>query len=415
MTTLSAQPSGSVSSQKLRDLIAAELPDIIAIRRDLHAHPEIGYQEHRTSQVVQRELKKAGIDFVSNLAGGTGVLAHLPADSRKPTTDSPTAIGLRADMDALPIHETTGLPYASTIPNTMHACGHDGHTAILIGAARVLAKLARQSSLPRPITFVFQPAEEGGFGALKLVEEGCLTGKIIGPPIENMFGLHGWPRLPQGAVATKPGPLLAASDRFDIIVKGVGAHAAFPHVSRDPVVAAAAIVNALQTIASRNIDPLASVVVSVTMLQAGSAYNVIPSTAQISGTVRTLTPDVLQLTQRRIEEISANTARAYGCDASFDYRLGYPVTRNDPAAVDIFNQVAHRALGNERVLTMPSPVMGAEDFAFYCQKVPSCFFVLGLIPPGKKSVPDLHQPDFNFNDDAIPTGIELFCRLALRD
>jgi amidohydrolase len=407
MSTLAAP---AVRTDQLRQFIAQEVPDLVAIRRDLHAHPEIGYEEQRTGQVVQRELKKSGIEFVANLAGGTGVMAHIPARANG------QAMGLRADMDALPILEETGLPYASTIAGKMHACGHDGHTTILIGAARVLSKIARQSpqSLPRPISFVFQPAEEGGAGGQKMVQEGCLTGKIIGPPIANMFGLHGWPRLPLGTVGTRLGPLLAASDRFDIVVKGVGAHAAFPHVSRDPIVAAAAIVSSLQTIASRNVDPLASVVVSVTMLNSGSAYNVIPSQAKISGTVRTLTPDVLHLTQRRIEEIATNTAKAHGCEATFEYRLGYPVTRNDAGAVEIFNTIAASTLGDQNVINLPNPVMGGEDFAFYCQEVPSCFFVLGLIPPGKKNVPDLHQPTFDFNDDAIAIGVEMFCRLALR-
>jgi amidohydrolase len=279
----------------------------------------------------------------------------------------------------------------------------------------VLAKLSKlNGGLARPVSFVFQPAEEGGAGGQKMVQEGCLDGRIIGPPIENMFGLHGWPRLPQGVVATRIGPLLAASDRFDIVVKGVGSHAAFPHASRDPIIAASAIVNSLQTIASRNVDPLDSVVVSVTMLNAGSAYNVIPSHAKISGTVRTLTPQVMQLTQRRINEIAMNLAKAYGCEATFEYRIGYPVTLNDAGAVEIFNDLARQTFGEQRVLDLPRPVMGGEDFSFYSQVVPSCFFVLGLIPPGKQSMPDLHQPDFNFNDDAIATGIEMFCRLALR-
>jgi len=409
----------AVAPDRLRQIIAEELPDLVAIRRDLHAHPEIGYEEHRTSLVVQRELKSAEIEFKMGLAGGTGVMAHIPAQRSagggQQSDNRFAAIGLRADMDALPIQEETGASYASTIPGKMHACGHDGHTAILIGAARVLSKLARGgASLPRPVSFVFQPAEEGGAGGQKMVQEGCLEGRIIGPPIANMFGLHGWPRLPQGVVGTRVGPLLAASDRFDIFIKGVGSHAAFPHVSKDPVVAAAAIVSALQTIASRNVDPLGSVVVSVTMLNCGSAYNVIPSRAQVSGTVRSLTPEVQQLTQRRIDEIVSGIAKAYGCEAKFEYRLGYPVTRNDASAVETFNKVASQAVGEQRVVDLPSPVMGGEDFAFYCEKVPSCFFVLGLIPPGKKSVPDLHQPDFDFNDDAIATGVEMFCRLALR-
>jgi amidohydrolase len=420
MTTLASEP---VSSTTLRELIAAEMPDLIAVRHDLHAHPEIGYEEDRTSQVVQRELNNTGVEFAANLAGGTGVLGYLPASGgsassiHNPKPRIQNSIGLRADMDALPIEETSGLSYASTVPGKMHACGHDGHTTILIGAARVLAKLARSNhgGLPRPVAFFFQPAEEGGAGAQKMIDDGCLHGKVLGPPVREMFGLHGWPRLPQGVVATKPGPLLAASDRFDITVKGVGAHAAFPHASRDPVVAAAAIVSALQTIASRNIGPLESVVVSVTMVHAGSAYNVIPSLAKIGGTVRWLTPQVLDIALRRLNEIATAVAKAYGCEATLDYRTGYPVTLNDPGAVDTFNRVAIQSIGEQRVLTLPQPVMGGEDFSFYCHHVPSCFFVLGLIPPGKQSMPDLHQPDFNFNDDAIPLGVEMFCRLALRE
>jgi len=411
MTTLAAPP---VSTAALREMIARELPELISIRHDLHAHPELGYEEKRTSAVVQRELKKDDIEFKAGLAGGTGVLAHLKAAIQTPESRIQKSIGLRADMDALPIAEQTGAPYASTVAGKMHACGHDGHTTILLGAARVLGKLSRQSGLPRPVTFFFQPAEEGGAGAKRMIDDGCMHGKMLGPPVGEMFGLHGWPRLPLGVVATRPGPLLAASDRFDIVVKGVGAHAAWPHGSRDPIVAAAAIVGALQTIASRNVGPLESVVVSVTMLSAGTAYNVIPTTATISGTVRTLTPAVLEVAQRRLKEISAGVAQAYGCEAAVDYRLGYPVTLNDSAAVDAFNSTARAALGEDRVLNMPQPVMGGEDFSFYSQVVPSCFFVLGLIPPGRASMPDLHQPDFNFNDDAIATGVELFCRLALR-
>jgi len=391
-------------------MIAAELPDLIAIRHDLHAHPELGYEEQRTSQVVQRELKNAGIQFKAGLAGGTGVMGHLSGSNEKTKS-----VGLRADMDALPILEQTGLPYASTVPGKMHACGHDGHTTILIGAARVLAKLAKSGGLPRPVSFVFQPAEEGGAGGKKMVEDGCMTGKVIGTPIENMFGLHGWTSLPQGVVGTRVGPLLAASDRFDITVNGVGSHAAWPHVSRDPVVAASAVVAAAQTIASRNVGPLDSVVVSITMLNSGSAYNVIPAQAKIGGTVRTLTPQVLKTAKNRLEEIATGVAKAYGCEAIVDYRLGYPVTFNDAGAVKTFNQVATKTLGEKRVVDLPTPVMGGEDFAFYSQVAPSCFFVLGLIPPGKTSMPDLHQPDFNCNDDAIATGVEMFCQLALRE
>jgi hippurate hydrolase len=387
------------------------LPDLVAIRHDLHAHPELGYEEQRTSGVVQRELERAGVPFAANLAGGTGVLGHLDGGQ---ASSSRSAIGLRADMDALPILEETGLEYASTFTGKMHACGHDGHTTILIGAARVLAKIARQQPLPRPVSFVFQPAEEGGAGAKRMIDDGCLGGSVLGPPIGEMFGLHGWPRLPLGVIGTKAGPLLAASDRFDITVRGIGAHAAFPHASRDPVVASAAIVSALQTIASRNLDPLDSIVVSITMLQSGTAYNVIPSKAVISGTVRTLTPQAQELAQRRLCDIAEHVASGYGCTASLEYRIGYPVTCNDAGAVEIVNTTARSALGSQRQVDLPRPVMGGEDFSFYCQQVPSCFFVLGLIPTGQTSMPDLHQPTFDFTDDAIATGVEMFCRLALR-
>lgn len=397
----------SIDAARLREVIAKELPDLIALRRDLHAHPELGYEESRTCEVVQRELKQAGVEYRANLAGGTGVLGHIPGEAH-------ASIGLRADMDALPILETSGVPYASRFTGKMHACGHDGHTTILLGAARVLAKIAKDHPLPRPVSFVFQPAEEGGAGAAKMIDDGCLDGRLIGPPVDHMFGLHCWPRLPLGVVGTRVGPLLAASDRFDIKVRGIGSHAAFPHASRDPIVAAAAIVSAVQTICSRNVDPLDSIVVSVTMVHAGSAFNVIPVEAVISGTVRTLLPQTQKLAQQRLRDISEGVARGFGCEAQLDYRLGYPVTLNHESMVDVVNTVASHALGETRVVNLPHPVMGGEDFSFYSQRVPSCFFVLGLIPHGKTSMPDLHQPDFNFNDDAIATGVEMFCRLALR-
>jgi amidohydrolase len=402
-----ASSAATISPAALRALIQAELPGLVAIRHDLHAHPELGYQEHRTSSIVRGELERAGIALAGGMAGGTGVLGHLPGEGTR-------AIGLRADMDALPIEETTGLEYASTVPGTMHACGHDGHTTILLGVARVLARLARQAPLPRPVTLVFQPAEEGGAGAKRMIEDGCLDGSVLGPPVDHMFGLHGWPRLPVGTVATRPGPLLAAADTFQIQVSGVGSHAAFPHVGRDPIVAASAIVGALQTIAARSTDPLDSAVVSVTMFHAGSATNVIPGEVHLAGTARSLVPAVQDLIQRRLHELAVHVARAHGCQARVEYHMGYPVTRNDPGAVEIFGRTAREALSAERVLTVERPVMGGEDFAFYSQVVPSCFFILGLIPPGAPRIPELHQSDFDFIDDAIATGIEVFCRLALR-
>jgi amidohydrolase len=388
----------TIATDRLHDLIAQELPDLVAIRHDLHAHPELGYQETRTSGVAHR----------AGLAGGTGVLGHLPGRGEK-------AIGLRADMDALPTQELADRDYRSRHDGVMHACGHDGHTTILIGAARVLARLAQaEGGLPRPVTFVFQPAEEGGAGAQKMIDSGCLDGSVLGPPVEHMFGLHGWPRVPLGIVGTKPGPMLAAADAFDITVRGTGCHAAWPEVGRDPVVASAAVVTALQTICSRSVSPLDSIVVSVTQVHGGTAYNIIPEEVVLGGTVRTLRPETRDLAERRLAEVAEAVAAAHGCRAEADFRRGYPATVNDPGAVEIFNGVATEALGSERVVDIPEPFMGGEDFSFYGHAVPSCFFVLGLVPEGG-SIAQLHQPTFDFNDDAIATGVEMFCRLALRE
>ncbi len=404
--------TSGIDTARLRALIQTELPSLIRIRRDLHAHPELGYEERRTSELVQRELRAAGIEHLAGLAGGTGVLAHLPASRG----GAAGAIGLRADMDALPIQEETDLPYRSTCAGVMHACGHDGHTTILLGAARVLARIGAEHGLPRPVALVFQPAEEGGAGAARMIEDGCLDGSRLGAPISHMFGLHGWPRVPLGVVGSRPGTMLAAADFWDLRFRGVGSHAAFPHIGTDVIVAAAAFVGAVQTICSRNVSPLDSIVVSVTRLDAGTTYNILPGTASLAGTVRTLIPQTRDLAERRLGEIARGIAEAHGVRAELDYKRGYPPTVNDPDMVEIFNGVAREGLGKDRLTELPQPVMGAEDFSFYGQAVPACFFILGVVPPGSDpgDVPQLHQPTFNFNDDAIATGVEIFVRLALR-
>ena len=391
---------------RLRDLAREETARLIEIRHDLHMHPELGYEEHRTSGVVQRELEAAGVPFRGGLAGGTGVLGHLEGAGDR-------AIGLRADIDALPIVERTGLPYASTHEGRMHACGHDGHTTMLLGAARVLGRLAREEGLPHPVTFCFQPAEEGGAGGERMVADGCLDGSVIGPAVERMYGLHGWPPLPVGRAGSRPGPLLAAADRFDIEVRGVGGHAATPHLTADPILAATAVVQALQTIVSRNVDPVDSAVVSVTQVHAGTSHNIIPATAAINGTVRTVEEATRQMIRRRLPEVAAGVAAAHGCTADVAYHDGYPVTRNDPAAFETVRAVLRDALGSDRFDHLPAPFLGGEDFAYYGQVVPSCFFFLGLLPDDRESMPQLHQATFDFTDAAIPLGVELLCRLAL--
>ncbi len=393
---------------RVRQLIDEELPHLIGIRHDLHAHPELAYQEVRTSGVVQRELSEAGIDFVPDLAGGTGVLGHLPGSAK-------TSIGLRADIDALPILEETGLGYASKTPGKMHACGHDGHTTILLGTARILARLAQESPLPRPVTLVFQPAEENGAGGKRMCEDGALDGSRIGPRVESMFGLHGYTELQAGTVGSRVGPMLAAADEVNIVIEGRGGHAAMPHTCADPVICSAAIIQALQSIISRNTNPLDSAVVTITKMRAGDAFNVIPDQVSLGGTVRSLQESTREELEQRIKDVAAGVAAAHGCSAQVEYLRGYPVTRNDPRAYQRFEAAASGSLGTDRVNPIEHPVMGGEDFSFYGEAVPACFFFLGLLAPGETEMPALHNARFNFNDEAIRTGIEVFCSLALDD
>jgi amidohydrolase len=398
------------SKDELRALAEREVPAMVAIRRDLHMHPEIGYEEVRTSGVILRELSAMGVRHVGGLAGGTGVLAHFPAPHAAADAG---CIALRADMDALPIHERSTVAHASRTPGRMHACGHDGHVAILLGTARVLAALSAEGRLTRPVTLVFQPAEEGGGGGKRMVEDGALDGSRVGPPVTEAHALHGWPDLAVGTVASVAGPVMAASDRFEIRILGEGAHAAWPHRSADPVTCAAAMVAALQTIVSRNVDPLDAAVVSVTVIEAGSAFNVIPDRAVLRGTLRSLSESTRCMVERRVAEVADGIARAHGCQAEVDLQRGYPVTVNHAGAVERFLQLARHELGADRVVPAPFPVMGGEDFAFLGQKVPSCYWALGLARAGERH-PALHAPDFDFNDDALGTGIRMMTALAVR-
>lgn len=388
----------------LADLIAQVTPRATEFRRDLHQHPELGYQEVRTSSAVRQRLSELNISHQGDLAGGTGVLAYLPA-----TQPGGSCIALRADMDALPISEESGVPHSSKTPGVMHACGHDGHTSILLATAEVLSQVSR----PNDVLFVFQPAEEGGAGGDKMVKDGVLDGSVLGKPVQHIYGLHGFPTLHIGEVSSRVGPLMASASQFRLVIRGKGAHAAYPHHGIDPIVVTAHIVTALQTIASRTIDPLDSVVVTVGKIEAGVAHNVIPETATLHGTVRTLNDATYELAHRRVGEIASQVAAAFGATAELQWLGAYPVTRNHPEATRRFFEIARNTLGEQPVFIEEHPSMGGEDFSFYGQKVPACFFFLGLHENGAPPVPNLHSPYFDFNDRAIPTGIQLFAYLAL--
>jgi len=412
--------SNAGNTAELDALIARELPALVAIRRDFHMHPELSYQEQRTSQIVVKELKALGAQVKTGLGKGTGVLGYLPASNPADEArfvQQGGAIGLRADMDALPIDERTGREYSSRTPGVMHACGHDGHTTILLGVARTLAKVHR----PRPVAFVFQPAEEGGGGAEVMCNEGVLeggAGRGIGAKVGAMFGLHGWPSVELGKVATRVGPLLAATDDFEVTIKGVQAHGAYPHLGNDAILASAHIITQLQSIVARNVSPLDSCVVTVGAIHAGTADNIIPEACTFIGTIRTLLPKTRTLARERFFQVVEHGARSLGCVAQITWKPGYPVTFNEKAATEKFFAIARPAIGSANVEETDHPTMGGEDFSYFGQQVPACFFLLGLRPRGSNgellTCPSLHQPEFDFNDEALPLGIKLMCELALK-
>jgi amidohydrolase len=404
----------TTTDHSILSLIEEHLEEITTIRRDLHAHPQILFTEEYASKVIQDELSKLGISFRANMGGkepgtGTGVIAHIPATAESPGE----CIGLRADMDALPITELNTFDHQSTHPGQMHACGHDGHTAILLGAARVLCALDHR---PNPVTLVFQPAEEGGGGGEKMVRDGALVGDPTngyGPPIARMYGLHGWPGFQLGTVGTKPGALLAATDTFDITISGIQGHAAYPHLCNDPIVASAQIISAAQSLVSRTTSPTDSLVITFGAVHSGTAYNVIPETASLKGTVRTLNMDTREITKARFFELVESTAKAMGCSAEITWNNGYPVTKNDPAETDRVTQIAQQATLTTSFEVVPEPSMGGEDFAYYGLEVPACFYLIGLNESETEPYPGLHTPTFDFNDKAIGIGMEMMCLLAL--
>jgi amidohydrolase len=370
--------------------------EIAEWRHDLHAHPELMFDVNRTAGAVAEKLREFGCDEVVTGLGRTGVVGVIRG--RKGASDK--AIGLRADMDALPIEEATGLPYKSTVPGKMHACGHDGHTAMLLGAARYLAETRNFAG---NAVVIFQPAEEGGGGGKVMVEDGLMERFKIG----EVYGMHNYPGLPVGQFALRPGAIMAAADHLTIDIEGNGGHAARPQFSVDTVLVGAQIINNIQSIVSRNVDPLESAVVSITMFHAGNTDNVIPQTAQLRGTARTLSPEVRDLLEKRLREVVEGTAKVYGATATLKYRRGYPVVINHEAQTDFAAKVASEVAGKDKVDTDTAPVMGAEDFAFMLNARPGAFIFVG-----NGDSAGLHHPAYNFNDDAIPFGTSYWVKLV---
>ncbi|GAB1363151.1 M20 aminoacylase family protein [Rhodobacter sp.] len=379
----------------VKNRFAEMLPEITAWRHDFHENPELLYEVHRTAARVAELCRSFGCDEVVEGIGKTGVVAVIRgrSDTRGRT------IGLRADMDALPIHEQTGVSYASRTPGKMHACGHDGHTAMLLGAAKYLAETR---NFDGTVVCIFQPAEEGGGGGLKMVEDGLITRWNI----DEVYGMHNMPGIPLGTFAIRPGAMMAAADQFDIVVTGKGGHAAKPHDCIDTTVVAAHIVVAIQTIASRNVDPLKQVVVSVCTVETDStAHNVIPQVVKMRGTARTLDPAVQDLVERRLHEVVEGTALALGARAELTYRRGYPVTMNAPDNTGFAVEVAQGVSG--RVDTGLEPMMGAEDFSYMLNERPGAYIFLGN---GDTAM--VHHPAYNFDDRAIPYGCSWYVGMA---
>jgi amidohydrolase len=378
--------------------IEGSLDELTQIRRDIHAHPELGFEEERTADIVAAKLKEYGCEVHRGLAT-TGVVGTI----RK--GNSLRAIGLRADMDCLPMQELNQFAHRSTHDGKMHACGHDGHTTMLLGAAKYLAA---SRNFDGTVHFIFQPGEEGYGGGRVMVQQG-LFDKF---PCDAVFAMHNKPDIPVGAMATTLGALLAASDRFDIKVKGRGTHAAHPQSGNDPFIIGAQIVLALQTIPARNIDPIDSAVISVGFMRGGSAYNVIPDEVHIGGTVRSFRPEVQDLLERRMGEVARGIAVAHGATVEFDYRRGYPPTINHADEANFAADVAAEICGAEQVDRAVAPSLGGEDFSYMLQGRPGAMLWLGN-GPGEGGC-FLHNSRYDFNDSALPYGVSFFCRLAER-
>ena len=361
-------------------------------RQDIHRHPELAYKEHRTAGKVAELLRSFGVDEVVEGVGGTGVVGRI-------RNGAGPSVGLRADMDALPIHEQNTCEHASSADGVMHACGHDGHTAMLLGAARYLSETR---NFEGDVVLVFQPAEEGFAGAKAMLDDGLFERF----PVRNIFGMHNMPGLEQGKLRVAPGPIMAAADNFTVTVQGKGAHGAMPHQSVDPIIAGAAIVQAVQTLVSRTSDPKHTLVISVTQFHAGDAYNVIPDSAELCGTIRYFAPETGEMVRKRFPEVCETVARGLGATANVDYQRGYPPTVNHANETAFAGRVASEITG-EAVTTEQMQVMGSEDFSFFLLERPGAYAWIG-----NGDSASLHNPSYDFNDDNLAIGASFLARIA---
>ncbi len=386
-------------SLKLSDDVEQLAEAAIALRRTLHQWPELGFQEERTAALVADQLRTLGLEVKTGVAR-TGVLGILRGAHEGKT------VLLRADMDGLPVSEESGAPYASQNPGVMHACGHDGHTAILLTVAKLLAE--RRGQLAGTVKFAFQPAEELPPGGAKaMIEEGILEN----PRVEAVFGLHLWNGLPVGKIGVEEGPIMASVDRFDVVIKGIGSHGAYPHMGVDPIVVGGHLIAALQTVVSREMPPLAPVVVTIGRFQSGTAFNVIPSRAELSGTVRTIDVQLRQSMPARLERLVRGVCSSMRAEYDFTYEFGYPVTVNDSHMAQFVHQVAAGIVGDGNVVAA-GMTMGAEDMSYFLDAVPGCYVRLGSGNPEKGLIHPHHSALFNFDEAALPIGVELLSRIT---
>lgn len=386
----------------LADQIARILPEVTALRHELHAYPELSFKEYETSRKVREWLGALPNLTVLPPFIETDVVAVLNPDREGP------CLALRADLDALPITEELDIPHKSRNQGVMHACGHDGHTAVLAGAAAVLARMADQ--LPGKVKFIFQPAEEDGGGGGVLVQRGVLDA----PRVDAAVALHAWPTQPLGSIAIRHGAATAANNEIRIRVRGRGGHGAYPHRCVDPILVAAHIVTGLQSLVARHVNPFESAVVTIGQITAGAAANVIPPECHMRGTIRYYLPEIGELLREGTRRIAQSIAHAQGAEADVQILGGYPALSNDEQVAELIENTARDLFGDEHVITKESPSMGAEDFAFYAQKVPAAMFRLGVRPPDMDVYPGLHNPRFEFRDEALPVGVRMFCELVLR-